>query len=120
MTGVGDEVDAQALDPPRFGLVASVASGATQTSNSRSTGTRSLHCTVSASPLAITRRRASMTSGARRPSTNGSPTLSPGRSSNAGLLAAAARSSGPTMIAGSGIAPTSCDANGDPTRSARL
>ena len=85
-----------------------VASGATVTSNSRSTGTRSLHCTVSASPLAITRRRASMTSGARKPSTKGSPILRPGNRSSAGLLAAAARSSALTITAGSGIAPMSC------------
>ncbi len=97
MARVGDEVDAQPLDPPRFGLIAQVmsvattvpsivASGATVTSNNRSTGTRSLHCTVSASPLAITRRRASMTSGARKPSTNGSPTRSPGNRLSAGWI----------------------------------
>ena len=44
---------------------ASSLNGATQTSKRRSTGTRSLHCTLCACPPAIARRRASMTVGAR-------------------------------------------------------
>ena len=68
-------------------------SGATQTSNRRSTGTRSLHSTVSALPFAITRRRLSRTSGARRASTSGSPIFIAGSSAWAGSLAADSRPS---------------------------
>ncbi len=89
------------------------ASGATQTSKRRSIGTRSLHSTVSASPFAMTRRNASMTSGVRKARTKGSPSLMPGSSAKAGLLAATGRPSAPTITAGSGIAPTSLAANGD-------
>ena len=83
------------------------SSGATQTSNRRSIGTRSLHGAVSASPVASTRRIASMTSGLRSARISGSPSFKPGSRANAGLLATIARPSASTTTAGSGIAPTS-------------